>query len=276
MPLATNHLTSERQNPCSHPRRRRSDGSGLSATVLLATTSRTQLLARVLAPPRADPATSEIIVVVDGCRDGSVELLASMARQDERIRTIFVRGGGASRALLTGALQARGDLLVILEDDEVVNEGSVAGHVRHHTAEGGLIVVGYVETDPQPVRRPRDFRRYLQARAYERDVARYRSDPPSILGNLRGGYLSIHRADYLRATRSHAATPQPLAAGYRELGASCLALGLRAVFDPSLSAKRLHGPPVALDRTGVSGGADRILGSPTPLGPRSAARGRIQ
>ncbi len=258
------------------PRRRRSDGPGLSASVLLATVSRPQLLARVLAPLRADPAASEIVVVVDGCRTGSVELLASIARQDERIRTIFVRGGGASRALLTGALQARGDVLVILEDDVVVDDGSIGGHMRcHQKVDGGVIVVGYVDMKPQSVRGPRDLRRQLHARRYERDVARYRADPASILGNLRGGYLSIHRADYLRVTRSHAGSHDSLAAGYHELGASCLAHGLRAVFDPSLRAKRLDGHDLALQ---PSAGAppDLIRGTPTQLAPRSAARGRIR
>jgi hypothetical protein len=276
MPRDTSHPPGERQNPSGHPRRRRSDGSGLSATVLLATSSRTQLLARVLAPLRNDPAASEMIVVVDGCRDGSVELLASMGRQDERIRTIFVRGGGATRALLTGALQARGDLLVILEDDVVVADGSVAGHIRHHRGADGLLVVGYVEIDPQPARRPRDLRRSLRARRYERDVARYRADPPSILANLRGGYLSIRRADYLRATSGHAGGPADLAVGYRDLGASCLAHGLRAVFDLSLSATRLHDGAVPPQPSGATGGPDRILGPATSFAPRSAARGRIQ
>lgn len=276
MPGDIDNPAGEREKPARHPRRRKSDGAGLSATVLLATTSRTQLLERVLAPLRADRATSEIVVVVDGCREGSVELLATLARQDERIRTIFVRGGGAPRALLTGALQARGDLLVMLDDDLVVKEGSVAGHVRHHTADGGLIVVGYVEMDLQLVPRPREMRRYLHARRYERDVARYRSDPPSILENLRGGYLSIHRADYLRATKAHAGIPQSLAAGYRELGASCLAHGLRAAFDPALSATALSGPPSLPEATGSGAGPDRVPRSPAPLSPRNAARGRIQ
>lgn len=276
MPRDTSRPISERHDDGGSPALTLSERSTLRASVLLATTSRPQLLARVLAPLQADPAASEIIVVVDGCRAGSVELLASMARQDERIKTIFVRGGGTPRALLTGALQARGDVLVILEDDEVVKDGSVAGHMRHHTAGGGLIVVGYVEAEPRPVRRPGDLRRYLHARRYERDVGRYRTDPPSILANLRGGYLSIHRFDYLRATKGHTDGSQSLAAGYRELGAFCLDHGLRAIFDPALRAKRLHEQSVALEPSGVSAGPDRILGTPTPLARRSAARGRIQ
>lgn len=241
--------------------------SGLRASVLLATTGRPQLLPAVLAPLLADSAASEIVVVVDGCREGSVELLSAVAGHNERVKTIFVTGGGVARALLTGALQASGDVLVILEDDEIVDHAGVAGHLGHHAEEGGLVVVGYVEHERAPVRGPRELRRRLQARHYQRDVSRYADEPSSIVRQPQGGYLSVQRRDYLRVTPRSPGLRSP-ASPYHELGARCLAAGMRAVFDPSLRARRLnsHGKGVLPEVRNAG-----VLGAPASLAPRAVS-----
>jgi glycosyltransferase involved in cell wall biosynthesis len=237
-----------------------SDDQGAPRTsVLLATYNRRALLPRVLEPVLSDPATDEVVVVVDGCDDGSLELLEAMAGRDPRVRPICVTNGGAARALLAGARVARGELVVILDDDEILAPNAVSGHVAHHARGDGLIVVGYVEMAFPPSRRPGDFSRYIYARQYARDCAAWESDPSTILVNLWGGLISMSRASYVRIMES----ADEFVDGYHydlDFGARCLELGLQARFDPSLRAVHLYerGGSAYL-RDARSSGRNRIL-----------------
>ena len=55
-----------------------------TTSVVIPTHGRRALLADVLAPVLADPATAEVVVVVDGCDDGSLEFVAGLRRDDDR------------------------------------------------------------------------------------------------------------------------------------------------------------------------------------------------
>ena len=201
----------------------------MNASVLIATCGRAHLLPEVLAPLLADPATSEAIVV-DGCRDGSLEALASIAETQPKLKSIYVQRGGRARALLTGALQASSELLVIIDDDAIAAPDTVGGHVRHHANDPGrLLVAGYVESQRQTTRglrelggRLREFLRLL--RGYRERRA---GDSAS---HLARGYVSIRRADYLAVAGArgsvHAADGRSQSAGLRKLR------------DPSLRARR--------------------------------------
>jgi glycosyltransferase involved in cell wall biosynthesis len=245
----------------------------LTASVLLATYNRRALLPAVLEPVLNDPAASEIVVVVDGCEDGSLELLRRMANEDPRIKPQFISNSGAARALLAGAREASGDVLVILDDDEIVDPGTITGHLRHHPGEENLIVVGYVEMDFPVARRPGDFSRYIYAHQYAQDCDLYESDAASILRNLWGGYLSIGRVNYLRTMGA----VNHFVDGYHydlDFGARCMELGFRAVFDRSLRARHLYERDrAAFLRDARSSGRNRILvhtAHPTVLGPVDA------
>ena len=214
-------------------------GAGVRVSVLLATYNRRALLPEVLAPLLADPATDEIVVVVDGSQDGSLELLTEMAERDARLRPHFIENSGAARALLSGARVARGEILVILDDDEIVSPGAVSGHAAHHAADEDLVVVGYVTMAMPPRRRPGDFSRYVYAEQYERDCRTYERDPGSILLNLWGGFISMRRDRYVQAVTGGPA----LIEGYHydlDFGARCMELGLSARFDRSLRALHLY------------------------------------
>ena len=205
----------------------------------MATHQRCALLPEVLAPLLADPAAEEIIVVVDGCRDGSLELLDAMSEHESRLKPVFVDNGGAARARLTGAQLAAGEVLVILDDDEIVRAGTVGGHARHHRDRTDLVVEGYVEMNLPAKRRPGDFARYIYAKQYERDCQRAEREPGEVLLNLWGGYISIRRENYLAAM----AGVDHFVEGYHwdlDFGARCVALGLHGVFDRSLYALHLY------------------------------------
>lgn len=213
--------------------------TSLTISVLLATYQRRSLLPRVLAPLLADPAADEIVIVVDGCRDGSLEYLQQIALAHPQLKPVFVENGGASRALLAGAQVATGDVLIILDDDEIVELDSLAGHLRHHAEQDETVVVGYVEMEIPPVRRRGDFSRYKYTRAYDADCARWSADPTTILRSLWGGYMSLRRRDYLRVMDDL----EQFVDGYHfdlDFGARCIALGYHGRFDPSLRALHLY------------------------------------
>jgi glycosyltransferase involved in cell wall biosynthesis len=225
----------------------------------MATYNRRDLLPEVLDPILADPAATEVVVVVDGCDDGSFELLGEIASRDPRVRTHYVSNGGAARALLAGARMARGEVIVILDDDEIVAPGAITGHLRHHRAGDDLVVVGYVEMSFPPSRRPGDFSRYLYARQYARDCAAWEADPSRILSNLWGGFISMRRSNYIQVMES----AHDFVDGYHydlDFGARCIELGLQARFDPSLRALHLYERgSAAYLRDARGSGRNRIL-----------------
>jgi glycosyltransferase involved in cell wall biosynthesis len=250
---------------------RKEDHQGaVKGSVLLATYNRRRLLPRVLEPILADPGAEEVVVVVDGCDDGSLELLQEMAQRDPRLRPHYVTNGGAARALLAGARVARGDVLVILDDDEILEPGAVTGHLRHHDGADDLIVVGFVDMNLPARRRPGDFSRYLYAKQYERDCEAWESDPGGILLNLWGGFISMGRENFIHAME----TAHEFVDGYHydlDFGARCTELGLRARFDPTLRALHLYERDgSAYLRDAGSSGRNRILihrAHPTVLPP---------
>jgi glycosyltransferase involved in cell wall biosynthesis len=248
---------------------READDQPVRASVLLATYNRRDLLPAVLAPVLADPAAEEVVVVVDGCDDGSMELLEKIAQTDPRLRPHYVPNGGAARALLAGARIARGELLVILDDDEVLDPGTITGHVRHHDADD-LVVVGYVEMVFPPRRRPGDFGRYMYAKQYAKDCLVWESDPSTILRNLWGGFISMRRSNYIRAME----TAHAYVDGYHydlDFGARCIELGFRGRFDRTLRALHYYERSGAASLSDArSSGRNRILvhrAHPTVLAP---------
>ena len=208
---------------------------GLTASVILATYKRRDLLPPAVEAILADPATSEVVVAVDGCQDGSMELLQAMAEKDPRVRPLMVEHGGAPRAQREAVRAATGDVIVVLDDDEIVEPGAIAGHLRHHERETGIVVVGYMVLDESRKRRPGDFPRHKYDRAYRHNMHNWELDPSRILRNMWGGFVSMRREDYLRVT-------DPIDRffeGYHgdfDFGIRCIEQGYRGVFDRSLRA----------------------------------------
>jgi glycosyltransferase involved in cell wall biosynthesis/peptidoglycan/xylan/chitin deacetylase (PgdA/CDA1 family)/ubiquinone/menaquinone biosynthesis C-methylase UbiE len=86
----------------------------------------------------------EVIVVADGCKDNTVELVRNY-QAPYRLRWTELPGNGAAQARNRGAELAEGRLLIFMDDDIEALPGFVAAHVTAH-AEGGRLVVGYLPT----------------------------------------------------------------------------------------------------------------------------------
>ena len=89
------------------------------------------------------------VVVVD---DGSARALDEQV--DARtfpfaVTVLRQQNQGAAAARHLGALQARGDLLVFVDDDMVVGPGFLAAHLRHHQERERLVVLGWMRGEAE-------------------------------------------------------------------------------------------------------------------------------
>ena len=85
----------------------------------------------------------EVVAVDNGSTDGTPELLADLASRDARLSVLALpENRGYPAACNAGIERARGDYLVLLNNDTVVVRGWVAALVRHLAANPGLGLVG--------------------------------------------------------------------------------------------------------------------------------------
>ncbi|MDQ4142512.1 MAG: glycosyltransferase, partial [Actinomycetota bacterium] len=101
-----------------------------TVSVVVPTYNRRENLPRVLEPLLADPATTELVVVVDGSRDGSFELVEERAATEPRLKPVFIENQGVARAHQTGVERASGEVVLLLADDVIAAPGLVMGHAR--------------------------------------------------------------------------------------------------------------------------------------------------
>ena len=210
-----------------------------SLSIVMPTFNRAASLETSVRAALHDDAVQEVIVVVDGSVDGSLERLEAMARDDGRLRPIWVDNGGQFRALATGVERATGEVVLLIDDDVVLRPGTAAGHARRHRGEDGLVVLGYMPTRLSVPRRPGQFATWLYADDYEWQCRIYDVDPDAVLRNLWGGNLSLRRRDALCVGLTRADGRRHYNED-REFGLRCMKAGLRGVFCRQLSADHHH------------------------------------
>lgn len=217
----------------------------MQLSVLIPTYNDAPLLADTVAPLLRDPATGEVVVVVDGSRDGSYELLLEMSRRDERVRPLWIEHRGRAGARQCALERARHDVVLMLDADVVAAEGLVSGHARHHADRTDRVVVGYMPPVIPP-RRPGSFVVERYAHQYELACQAYERDCAEILRRLWMGNVSVTRRSLL------AAGGCDTGAGIRygedmELGLRLAATGFQveARFDRSLLAEHRFSQTVA-------------------------------
>ena len=91
----------------------------------------------------------EIVVVIDGSRDGSKELMQELA--DNHLRMIWhdeKRGRGAARN--SGIRKARGEFIVFLDDDMTVKPDFLAQHLRLLREERMVVSLGQIRISLPP------------------------------------------------------------------------------------------------------------------------------
>lgn len=236
-------------------------------SVVVTTYNRAHRLRSVLKPLIDDPAAEEIVVVIDGCRDGSLELVNEIATEHPQVRPLFIENSGDMAARDAGARAARGDVVLFLDDDVIAGPGLVAGHARRHQAGDVDAVIGYMPIDLPDRRAPGDVATRLYAREYEGRCAVYERDPESALRELWGGNFSMRRDRCVEIGMANAAFTEHYHAD-RDFGIRCLEAGMRGTFDRSLRATHQHERTLAsFRRDARSQGAARVLVAHDHRGP---------
>src|SRR4051794_4498652 len=111
-------------------------------SVVVPTYNRRDTLGPVVDALLEDDATGELIVVVDGSTDGSLELLQEKARVDPRLRPVWTPNRGELAARELGLQSAEHPVVLFIDDDVLPEPGLVSGHAAQHAATPGLVVVG--------------------------------------------------------------------------------------------------------------------------------------
>ena len=230
-----------------------------TVSVIIPTYAGCHRLGRVLSPLLEDSATREIIVVVDGSTDGSLELLQERATADSRLRPLFIERRGPSTARQVGVEAATNEVVLMLDDDLVAEPGLVSGHARHHATAEGIVVIGYSSYPSESKRRPGSFADEIYADAYHTSWESYAHDGDQALIHLWGGNVSLRRVDCLQV----GVQSDAFYCRYHEdqdFGIRCLEFGLRGITDRSLSARHLHNRDVgSFMRDSRDDGAGTIL-----------------
>jgi glycosyltransferase involved in cell wall biosynthesis len=215
----------------------------------------------VLTAVAADPAAREIIVVIDGHADGSLEYIQELAVADPRFRPMWQENTGEGVARQRGAIAATSEVVMFMDDDVVAGPNLVGGHAAHHAEADNLVVVGYMPTrrPPKTGRTPDSFTTDLYADEYLRTCDLYRAQPDRILRNLWAGNISMRRENVLRV---------PHSTDYRlpfhedqDFGLRAHQAGLRGVFDETLASEHVHkrGRDSFIRQAYASGTARRFL-----------------
>ena len=215
-------------------------------SVVLVTGGGRPLLEEAINSCLADPATTEVVVVLDRDFGSGAEVeahrrkLEARAEAEPRLRVVPVpqdTGKGLwqlQRGRDGGVEAATSEVVLAMDDDVILDPGTVTGHARAHEDTTGLVQLGYVPVATHH-RWPRgDATVRFYGSAYEAACEGFERDPDGILLALWICNLSIRREDWLRAVDA----PRTFAYGHEdmELGLLFRRAGLHAGFDRSLGS----------------------------------------
>jgi glycosyltransferase involved in cell wall biosynthesis len=203
-------------------------------SVVVPTHGRSALLPVVLAPLLADPAASEVVVVADG-DDDALRIASELSAREPRVVALATPGLGENGARQAGVEAARGEVVVLVDDDVLAGPGLVSGHAAAHAGATGLVVLGHMPVDGAAT----GIAEEIYAAEYEACVREYERDPATILLRFWAGNLSLRRDDALRVGLEDPGHD----AGYnadRDLGLRLASAGLTGAFRRELRATHLY------------------------------------
>ncbi len=226
----------EHQVPQSRETRAESADTAEAVSVVIPTFNRGDLLRRVIDSVLQDPGAIEVVVVVDGSSDRSIELLERLSRSQPRVKPLFMEHRGLNAAVQAGVGHATSEIVLILDDDLEATPGLVSAHARHHQSAPNLVVVGYSPVVAPAASSEMVVTASIYGEAYERSCRSFEKRPETILLQLYGGHMSIRRSVCLR-TGVDSKDFQEHYHPDREFGIRCLKAGLVGRFDRSLLAR---------------------------------------
>lgn len=207
-------------------------------SVVIITMNRRALVEQSVPILLGDPATGEVIVVIDGGRDGTLEMLEQWAIRDERVRPIWQENAGADAARQQGAESARFDVVVFLDDDVMPLADLVTQHAHRHRVGDVDMVLGYMPTTVPTPRHRGQVATILYASDYEATCRIYEANPENIWVHFWAGNFSLRRdkAVSIGLRGQHRLN-------YHEdlyFGIRCKDSGLKAAFDRLAQGRHTH------------------------------------
>ena len=101
----------------------------------------------------------ELIFVVDGSTDNTLEILDSFKYKIKGLKVICQENKGRSSVRNTGARLAEGNLLIFLDDDMLPDNNCILTHISHHKRYKGTLLTGaqieFLGTHPSDVQKYR-------------------------------------------------------------------------------------------------------------------------
>ncbi|MCL4544038.1 MAG: glycosyltransferase family 2 protein [Chloroflexi bacterium] len=126
------------------------------ASIVIPTHNRREQLHATLEALRCQdcsPESFEVIVIADGCADGTIALVRAWAQfLPFRIHRLTCPGVGPAAARNLGITRARGEVIVFLDDDVVPVRGWLSAHLDHHTRTDHAVVIGPLSPGIDPER----------------------------------------------------------------------------------------------------------------------------
>jgi hypothetical protein len=215
-------------------------GSAVTLSIVVPTRDRAERLGPLLDRLLAEPAACEVVVVDDGSTDGTRQLLLARAAADPRLVVTAGPAQGPLQARVTGTERARGDVVLLLDDDVLPDPGLAEGHLRHHRTTPDLLVLGYMPTRLPDQDGPGTFTTRLYAAEYEGRCRTFDQDPALVLKHLWMGNLSLPRHRFLDVTIRTDEPLPPFRHEDQEIGLRLAALGMTALFDRTLHGVHEH------------------------------------
>ena len=172
-------------------------GDGVFVSVVVPTHDRPRALARLVAALTHGtwlPSRMELVIVADGCSDATLSAM-DVIDAPFPIRTLEVTPArGAAAARNRGASEARGDLLLFVDDDIEPLPGMIAAHASAHERQPGQVIMG----PPLPVRSATPDLNQLSQWAWWHDrFAAFRSPHHRFsFADVFTGILSVHTAHF--------------------------------------------------------------------------------
>lgn len=169
----------------------------MEASVIIPTYNRAGKLRRclqALAGQTHPAADFEVLVVVDGSTDDTLEMLAAL-QTPFRLRVIPQSNAGQCAALNRGAAEAHGRICIFLDDDITVTPRFLEEHLRPHRSRDRVVGVGQIKLilPPEADWFVRGFAQYWEMHYAELN----RGKRPPDWDDCYGGNMSVSREAFL-------------------------------------------------------------------------------